>query len=34
MVLSQGKARPIAELKEKLLAGEWLLDGDGTYNRL
>ena len=28
--MSQGKARPIAELKEKLLAGEWLLDGDGT----
>ena len=28
--ISQGKARPIAELKEKLLAGEWLLDGDGT----
>ena len=28
--ISQGKARPIAELKEKLLAGEWLLDDDGT----
>ncbi len=24
------RARPISELKEKLLAGEWLLDGDGT----
>ena len=28
--ISQGRARPIAELKEKLLAGEWLLDDDGT----
>ncbi|MGA0339411.1 MAG: leucine--tRNA ligase [bacterium] len=28
--MSQGKARPIAELKEKLLTGEWLLDGEGT----
>ena len=28
--MSQGRARPIAELKEKLLTGEWLLDGEGT----
>ncbi|MBT6727544.1 MAG: leucine--tRNA ligase [Deltaproteobacteria bacterium] len=28
--MSQGRARPIAVLKEKLLAGEWLLGGDGT----
>jgi leucyl-tRNA synthetase len=27
--ISQGKARPISELKEKLLTGEWLLDGEG-----
>ncbi|MGA1748717.1 MAG: leucine--tRNA ligase [bacterium] len=28
--MSQGRARPISELKEKLLTGEWLLDGEGT----
>ena len=28
--MSQGRARPITELKEKLLTGEWLLDRGGT----
>ncbi|MGA0376280.1 MAG: class I tRNA ligase family protein, partial [bacterium] len=28
--MSQGRARPISELKENLLTGEWLLDGEGT----
>ena len=28
--MSQGRARPISELKEKLVNGEWLLDGEGT----